>query len=70
MVSVHGEENPRAGSIAADDREKPTHVKSSLVKWESETSELDRNKAVRIVENVQGLEAEIRGQIVKMLRRV
>jgi hypothetical protein len=70
VVAVYGEENPRVGNVSADDREKPTHVKSSLVKWEAEFTDQDRNKAVRIVENVRGLEAEVRGQIVKMLRRL
>lgn len=69
VIFVEGDELPRSGNISNEDRQKPAHSKSSLVQWESELKESDRNKAVRIVENVRGLEAEVRGQMVKMLRR-
>jgi hypothetical protein len=70
VISVEGEELPRIGNISPEDRQKPAHSKSSLVQWEAELSDADRNKAIRIVENVRGLDVEIRGQIVKMLRRM
>ncbi len=70
VISVEGDDLPRIGSISTEDRQKPTHSKSALVRWESDLTDGDRNKAIRIVENVRGLDVEIRGQIVKMLRRI
>ena len=58
----------RSGTIPAEVREEPTHKKSALVRWDSALAEADRSKAVRIVENIPGIEPGLRGQIVSLFR--
>jgi len=69
VVACYSGEGPRAGTIDAEDRQKPGHAKSSLVKWEPDFKETDRAKAIRIIENVPGLDPVTRGRLVSVLRK-
>lgn len=69
VVAGYENEALRSGTIEPEDRQEPGHSKSALVKWESEVKESDRAKAIRIVENVPGLDPVTRGLVVSLLRR-
>jgi hypothetical protein len=57
----------RQGMLDAEDREKPAHARAALVKWLPEVDPAARAKAVRIVENIPGLDAELKRQISALL---
>lgn len=59
----------RIGHLPPEAREKPGHAKAALVEWDEAFGEEDRAKAIRILENVPGLEPARRGELVSMLRR-
>lgn len=57
LVSAKAGEKARAGRMPEESRDKPAHSRSSLVQWQSELTDADRYKALRIVENIRGLDA-------------
>ncbi|RZA08312.1 MAG: hypothetical protein EOP11_05195 [Proteobacteria bacterium] len=69
VVSARKGEAPRSGHLPKETRDKPGHAKATLVEWEGPISEEERAKAIRILENVPGLEPAVRGQLVALLRR-
>jgi hypothetical protein len=69
VISARPGEPCKVGRIEAEERHKPGHAKSALVSWEGEAEDADRAKAVRIIENISGLEPETRGKIVSLLRK-
>lgn len=69
VVAANHGERARIGHLHEESREKPGHPKSSLVDWEGEIGDEDRTKAIRILENVAGLDPAVRGMLVGMLRR-
>lgn len=56
LVSAKAGEKARAGRMPEEGRDKPAHSKSALVQWQAELSDADRFKALRIVENIRGLD--------------
>lgn len=69
VVAATEGQRARVGHLQEEAREKPGHAKSSLVDWEGEIGDEDRTKAIRILENVPGLDPAVRGMLVGMLRR-
>jgi hypothetical protein len=68
VVAVKAGEPLRTGVIEGEERDKPTHAKSSLVRWEAEVADRYRAKAIRIVENIPGLDPLTRGKLIRLLR--
>jgi hypothetical protein len=68
IVSVGKDETARTGTIFPEDRDKPSHAKANLVHWTGSLEDDDRAKAIRILENVPGLDPRTRGMLVAMLR--
>ncbi len=58
----------RAGRIDDENREEVAHARSSLVKWLDDVSGDQKIKALRLLENIPGLEAEPRQRLQEILR--
>jgi hypothetical protein len=58
----------RAGFVHKEERTQPGHARSSLIHWESEVTDMDRAKAIRVLENIPGLDPAQRGMLVGMVR--
>jgi hypothetical protein len=57
LVCAKTGEKSRSGRLPEESREKAGHAKSSLIQWQSTLTDADRYKALRIVENIRGLDA-------------
>lgn len=57
----------RFGAVNREEREETGHAKSELVNWADSVSPEQRAKALRLVENVSGLEAASRERLVRLL---
>jgi len=68
VVAAADGEPLRTGTIQPLQREKPDHSKSSLVNWDKELREDDKSKAVRILENIPGLDAIAREKLVLLIK--
>lgn len=62
-------EAARIGHLPPETRDRPGHAKAALVEWDDSFTEEERAKAIRILENVPGLEPARRGELVGLLRR-
>jgi len=58
----------RFGIVDGDSRDSVSHARSSLVKWESEVQPAQKRKALRLIENVSGLEGSVRKQLQELLK--
>lgn len=68
VLSASQENGLRSGFIHKEDRTQPGHAKSNLIHWESQVSEMDQAKAVRVLENIPGLDPKVRGRLVSLVR--
>jgi len=59
----------RSGFLEEENRQKPAHARSNLVHWEGNFSEQDRLKGIRVIENIPGIDAVVRGRLVALLRK-
>jgi hypothetical protein len=67
LVSAKLGEKARAGRMPEENRDKLTHSKSALVEWQATLTDADRYKALRIVENVKGLDT-FKEQLITLFR--
>lgn len=58
----------RMGTIALEDRNKPSHARSQLVQWQSSVAAEDRLKVERVLANIKPLPPELAAQIRNMLK--
>lgn len=58
----------RFGTVAREGREDVAHARSELIQWAGEVKPEHRQKVLRILENVPGLDGEIRKQLQELLR--
>ncbi len=66
VLAVRIGERARAGNLQSEDREKVDHAKSNLIIWLDSVSDSDRLKALRLVENIPGLEPGFKAQLKEM----
>jgi hypothetical protein len=57
----------RFGAVERDAREDPGHARSALVRWADTVPPEQKRKALRIVENIAGLEGAIREKLKELL---
>lgn len=68
VLSVGPETGTRFGLIREEDRIKPSHAKANIIEWQLEVDDIQKKKAVRILENISNLDNTVREQLLKLLR--
>ncbi|MGZ3651804.1 MAG: hypothetical protein ACXVB9_15570 [Bdellovibrionota bacterium] len=58
----------RFGIVDGDSRDSVSHARSSLVKWESKVQPEQKRKALRLIENISGLDGNVRKRLQELLR--
>jgi hypothetical protein len=66
IVAASSGEGIKTGFLQQEDREVPAHAKSALVNWLPAVDEQDKQKALRIVENIGGLSAQLKAELKKL----